>query len=70
MKGFTAKLTLFLVSIVIFIILWKVMQYIFNVYVPFNPMTELISFVVIVVMIPTSVILANSSFSLFQKSLK
>ncbi len=70
MKGFTAKLILFIFSVVIFIFLWKIMQYIFSVFVPFNPMTELISFVVIVIMIPTSMILANSSFLLFQKSFK
>ncbi|TQR15658.1 hypothetical protein [Psychrobacillus soli] len=70
MKKIIAKLILLLLSVVIFMILWKLMQYIFNAFVPFNPMTELIAFVVIVIMIPTSMVLADISFMLFQKSFK
>ncbi|MFJ8064028.1 hypothetical protein ACIQYS_05315 [Psychrobacillus sp. NPDC096426] len=70
MKKIIANLILLLFSVVIFITLWKIMQYFFNAFVPFNPMTELISFVVIVIIIPTSMILADISFRPFQKSFK
>lgn len=70
MYKITSKLVLLLLSVLIFIFLWKVLQYVFNSFVPFNPMTELITFVLIVIMIPVSMISANLIFNMIKSVIK
>jgi TM2 domain-containing membrane protein YozV len=54
------RLILILLSILFFVIYFKILQFLYNAFVPFNTLTDIISiFIIIVVIIPASVISAT-----------
>ncbi len=54
------RLILIFLSILFFVIYFKVLQFLYNAFVPFNTLTDIIAFfIIIVVIIPASVISAT-----------
>ena len=65
------KLVSFFLSVVFFVIYFLVLRYIYNAFVPFNTLTDILSIlIVLIVIIPVSVLTAEKTIEMIRTSEK